>query len=133
MKYQEDSILSAISTISQIENFGRKLAHELSSLNKCVKVGEDITPHLRKMKIDIPELLRGEALLWLDEESEHREDQNSQTLSFVGPGNPKALGLKIGCVRRKGFGWRYCLECSWWSCRIVIVLDPIVVDTPQPN
>ncbi len=133
MKYQEDSLLSAILTVYQIEEFGRKLSHELPRLKKSVKVGEDITPLLIEMKVDIPEELRGEALLWLDEESEHTIDQKSQTLSFVGAGNPKALGITIGCIRPKGKEWRYCLECSWWSCRTVIVLDPIIVVTPQPS
>jgi hypothetical protein len=101
----------------EIESF---LHTFLKRLPAGLKPGEDVTRYAKKFGLKIPASLKGEVIEWVGQAS-HDEglDARTQTLVLSQPGQADALGLTIKCVTIRG--WRFCLECGWLYCRIVVI------------
>lgn len=84
-----------------------------------LKPGEDVTRYAKKFGLKLPASLKGEVITWVGQEAhDEGRDARTQTLVFSQPGQAGALGLTIKCVTIRG--WRFCLECGWLYCRIVV-------------
>ena len=88
--------------------------------NRQLKPGEDVTPLVGVLGLKLPAALKGAPIVWIgrNENPEPADASSEHTLVLTRPGKADALGLTIGCVRIHGR--RYCLECGFWYCRIVI-------------
>jgi hypothetical protein len=82
-----------------------------------LRQGDDVLGYAKKMKLKVPEALRGTEVTW---DPDHSESplKHGDILTFVRPGHPDAVGLVIKCVRAGK--WKFCLECGWIWCRIVV-------------
>ncbi len=83
-----------------------------------LRQGDDVLRYAKKLKLKIPDSLRGEEVTWEAEHSEAPRKRSSESLVFVRPGQADAVGLVIKCVRIKK--WKFCLECGFFYCRIVV-------------
>ena len=102
----------------ELEDFIHALMPTLD--NDKLQQGDDVLSHAKKAKVKIPDFLKGEKVTW-ETETGHSHSpvaKNAETIVLVRPGNPAIVGLVIGCIRIRG--WRICLECGWFWCRIVI-------------
>ncbi|WP_157648593.1 hypothetical protein [Thiobacillus denitrificans] len=82
-----------------------------------LRQGDDVLRYAKKLKLKIPESLRGEEVTWEAEHSEAPRKRGNESLVFVRPGQADAVGLVIKCVRIGK--WIFCLECGFFYCRIV--------------
>ena len=100
----------------EIESF---LHAFLERLPADLKPGEDITRYAKKFGLKLPASLKGEVIEWAGEQA-HDESRAAppQTLVLSRPGKADVVGLTIKCVKIRG--WRFCLECGWLYCRIVV-------------
>jgi hypothetical protein len=100
----------------EIESF---LHTFIGKLPANLKPGEDVTRYVKKFGLKLPASLKGEAITWGGEEAhDEGRDMRTPTLVFSQPGQFGALGLTIKCITIRG--WRFCLECGWFYCRIVV-------------
>ena len=85
-----------------------------------LKVGDDVTQQVKALGLELPAVLKGATISWdgHGESRTHEAAGRTQTLVFVRPGDPEAVGLTIKCVRIRK--WTVCLECGWIWCRIVV-------------
>lgn len=83
-----------------------------------LRQGDDVLYYARRIKLKIPEALRGTDVTWETDHSDLPMRHRGPSLSFVRPGHADAVGLVIKCVRIGK--WRVCLECGWLWCRIVV-------------
>jgi hypothetical protein len=85
-----------------------------------LKLGEDVTRYAEQFGLELPATLKGAAITWAGqgEGAEHGEAAREQTLVLAQPGHADAIGLTIKCVTIKGV--KFCLECGWIYCRIVV-------------
>jgi hypothetical protein len=101
--------------VHELETFLHSVIGPLAK--EKLKTGEDIRPHIERMKLKVPPSLKGLPITWGGEDiSGDKNDQ--QTITLVRPGSPEALGFTLGCITIHGV--RICLECGWLYCRIVI-------------
>ena len=100
----------------EIEDFLHALLPALDEEKLCQ--GDDVLRYAKKMKLKIPNSLRGAEVAWETDHSDSPVKRGSDTLVFVRPGHADAVGLVIKCVRIGK--WRFCLECGWIWCRIVV-------------
>lgn len=112
-----DRLDIAFGDLAEIEAFLFPLM-QLAATKK-LKDGDDVLKVAMDAKLKVPELFKGGEMVW-DTTSKYSDHPSGGTssISIVRPGNPLALGLTIGCIRRGK--WRICLECGWFWCRIVI-------------
>jgi|SRR5581483_2336962 len=82
-----------------------------------LKPGEDLRPHIEKLRLKVPASLEGLPMTWGGDEISGA-DGDQHTITLVRPGSPEALGFTLGCITIHGV--RICLECGWLYCRIVI-------------
>lgn len=85
-----------------------------------LKPGQDLTPMVKEFGLEVPALLRGEAIIWEGHTTPHHAAQgpNAAVFSFVRPGHADIVGIVLGCITIRN--WHICLECGWFWCRIVI-------------
>lgn len=118
MSTTSDPLWPTLSGIYEIQSFFMEITKILPGQKQYFTVGQDITPYLEQLDIQVPEILRGEPIEWLGNGSNDTTDKDAKVISLVTPGNPAALGLTVGCIKIRR--WRVCLECGWFWCRIVI-------------
>jgi hypothetical protein len=100
----------------EIESF---LHTFLKRLPADLKPGEDVTRYVKKFGLKLPASLKGEVIEWVGKEAQDEgRHVPTQTIVLSQPGQADALGLTIKCITIRG--WRFCLECGWFYCRIVI-------------
>lgn len=85
-----------------------------------LKPGQDLTPLVKQIGLELPALLRGEPIVWEGHTTAHfaAHGGDAPVLAFVRPGHADAIGLVIGCIHTGR--WTICLECGWIWCRIVV-------------
>jgi hypothetical protein len=101
--------------VHELETFLHSVIGPLAK--QKLRIGEDILPHIEKMKLNVPASLKGLPITWGGEDINGAKNEQ-QTITLVRPGSPEALGFTIGCVTIHGV--KICLECGWLYCRIVI-------------
>lgn len=114
---QEDSLTVLLRDSHELESFFHDFIEHLTKI-RC-KAGEDVTNVVEEKGLKIPAALKGLPITWAGGEPDTPAAEREQTLVFVRPGNPQAVGLTIGCIR-VGRRIKVCLECGWIWCRIVI-------------
>ncbi|MEO8346932.1 MAG: hypothetical protein ABI607_14670 [Betaproteobacteria bacterium] len=100
----------------ELEDFLHALLPALDA--KKLTQGDDVLHYAKRLKLKIPGALRGAAVTWETDHSDLPAKSRGETLTFVRPGHADAVGLVIKCVKVKK--WRFCLECGWLWCRIVV-------------
>ena len=111
-------LTNSLDDVLELEQFLHAFIGPLA--NRRLKAGEDVTRFVEELGLKLPKGLSGAAIKWGGGEEDAdtgRRDRGNQ-LVLVRPGNPTALGFTIGCITIHGR--RYCLECGWIFCRIVI-------------
>jgi hypothetical protein len=115
---ESKKLTNSLDDVLELEQFLHTFIGQLA--NRRLKAGEDVTRFVEKLGLKLPGGLSGAPIIWSGAE-EHpdtgHKDRGNQ-LVLVRPGNPMALGFTIGCITIRGR--RYCLECGWIFCRIVI-------------
>jgi hypothetical protein len=111
---QNDAFGNILHDIHELETFLHKVIGPLTK--QKLKTGEDIRPHIEKMGLKVPASLESLPITWGGEDTSGAKDE--QTITLVRPGLSEALGFTIGCITIRGI--RFCLECGWLYCRIVI-------------
>ena len=86
-----------------------------------LKAGDDITQYVDRLGLKLPAVLQGSTITWEGTAETHErmaKGGREDVLVLTQPGHPGALGLVIKCV--KIGKWKFCLECGWFWCRIVV-------------
>ncbi len=113
-----DSLNASIRDVQELAQFLHDFIGALTE--RQLKPGEDVTRLVDQLGLKLPPGLSGAPLIWTG--CERLSDPSlrglENTLVVVRPGKPDAVGLTIGCITFRGR--RYCLECGFWYCRIVI-------------
>jgi hypothetical protein len=113
---ERDPLDSALRDVKALEQFLFAFIGGLAA--RPPKPGEDVTDRADELGLTVPAAWAGERILWADGRDDAPADRQEHTLVLVRPGDPAALGFTIGCITVRGH--RYCLECGWLYCRIVI-------------
>lgn len=119
METKEDKLDKLLVDMQELEDFLFALMPSLDEHK--LKHGEDVLPYVKGLKLKIPEWLKGSAITWENDTADapHTESKrNVESLVLVRPGRADALGLTIKCVKIKG--WKFCLECGWLYCKVVV-------------
>ena len=113
-----DRLDNSLRDIIELEDFLHAFIGALAK--RQLKPGEDVAPLVGVLGLKLPAALKGAPIIWIgrNEHPEPADASSEHTLVLTRPGKADALGLTIGCVRIHGR--RYCLECGFWYCRIVI-------------
>jgi hypothetical protein len=113
-----DPLTDSLRDVLEVEQFLHDFIGALTK--RRLMPGEDVTHLVDELGLKPPASFKGVPITWVgQEESEDAaETRQGQTLVLTRPGIADALGLTIGCVRIRGR--KYCLECGFWYCRIVI-------------
>src|SRR4051794_34075221 len=112
-----DRLDNTLQDAREIEHFLHSLLPALDE--RELRQGEDVLRHAKRLKLSIPEVLRGEDVTWeTDHSSYGKGGKGGDTLVIATSGQPDAVGLVIKCVNIKK--WRFCLECGFLWCRIVV-------------
>jgi hypothetical protein len=85
-----------------------------------LRAGEDVSHLVKEFGLKRPTALEGAPITWVgrEESPDAQSGGDGRTLVLARPGNADALGFTVGCITIRGR--RYCLECGWLYCRIVI-------------
>jgi hypothetical protein len=113
-----DPLTNSLRDVLELEQFLHAFIGALTK--RHLKPGEDVTGLVDELGLTPPVSLKGAPLTWVgrEETSDSAEERGQQTLVLTRPGQADAVGLTIGCIRIRGR--KYCLECGFWYCRIVI-------------
>jgi len=111
-------LTNSLKDVLELEQFLHAFISKLTK--RRPRAGEDVTHLVKELGLKLPAALEGGPILWVGREEEPSvlEESKGQTLVLARPGNANALGFTIGCITIHGR--RYCLECGWLYCRIVI-------------
>lgn len=90
----------------------------LEKLPSDLTPGEDVTRYAKKFGLKMPAALKGETIEWDGHAAHDAARAAKDTLVLARPGQADAVGLVIKCVKVKK--WKFCLECGWLYCRIVV-------------
>jgi len=112
---QKPAFENILHDVHELETFLHSVIGPLAK--QKLKSGEDIRPHIEKMRLKVPASLEGLPINWGGEEINGAQGEQ-QTITLVRPGSPEALGFTLGCIKVGSV--RICLECGWLYCRIVI-------------
>src|SRR5438874_6286196 len=85
-----------IEDAGELEDFFHALLPALDE--QSLRQGDDVLPYAKKLNLKIPESLRGAAITWEMDRSDSPV-KRGESLVFVRPGYPNAVGLVIKCVR----------------------------------
>jgi hypothetical protein len=113
--------LRLTNSLKDVLELGQFLHAFIGALTKRrLRAGEDVTHLVKELGLKLPVTLEGSPIHWVGREDgpDAEQGRKGQTLVLTRPGNADALGLTIGCITIHGR--RYCLECGWLYCRIVI-------------
>lgn len=116
MAKKKPKLDTVLEDIDELEHFFHALLPSLDE--QKLRQGDDVLRHAKKLKLKIPEALRGEEVTWETDHSDAQHKRGSASVVLMRPGHAGALGLVIKCVRVGK--WRFCLECGWIWCRIVV-------------
>jgi hypothetical protein len=113
-----DRLASSLQEVKELEQFLFTFIGELTA--RAPRPGDDVSHLVDEFGLQLPGAWRGEPILWAGGTEHHGAPENGQeqSLVLVRPGNPAAVGFTVGCITVRGR--RYCLECGWLYCRIVI-------------
>ncbi len=111
-----DQFETTVRNMQEFETFVHELFDKLPM--RDLRHGESLIPYVERHQIRIPEFLRATEVTWNEGTDLEREGDISQVLVLTRPGQPEALGFRIGCITIGR--WRVCLECGFWYCRVVI-------------
>jgi hypothetical protein len=116
MATRKNKLDNVLENIQELEGFLHALMPTLDE--QKLSQGDSVLPYAKALKLKIPESLRGLDITWEAEHSHSYDKRGGESISLVRPGHSDIVGLVIKCVR---FGkWRFCLECGWIWCRIVV-------------
>jgi hypothetical protein len=113
-----DRLTNSLHDVLELEQF---LHAFISALTKRrLRAGEDVTHLVKELGLELPVALEGAPITWVGREESLDAEEGSQRRSLVlaRPGKADALGFTVACVTIRGR--RYCLECGWLYCHIVI-------------
>jgi hypothetical protein len=116
MANSKNNLDSVLQNVQELEGFFHALLPALD--DQKLKQGDDLLGYAKALKLKIPESLLGEAITWETGHSHSHGEHDVDAISLVRPGHSGAVGLVIKCVRIGR--WRFCLECGWIWCRIVV-------------
>ncbi len=113
-----DSLTNSLRDVLELEQFLHDFIGALTK--RHLKSGQDVTHLVDELGLKPPAGLKGIPITWVgrEETPDTAEGRREQTLVLTRPGKADAVGLTIGCVRIRRR--KYCLECGFWYCRIVI-------------
>ena len=101
-----------------------QLLHHLSEKMDATKLkdGEDLIPHLEKLKVKVPGFLQDAEIVYADHSTSTKKTKQSLVMVTT-PDKvyPDAIARKIFCIRWRG--WVACLECGWIWCKVVIYVN----------
>jgi hypothetical protein len=114
----DDPLASSLREVKDLEQFLFAFIGALTA--RRPKAGDDVSHLVNELGLKAPAAWEGEPILWADGTEDHgtRADRQEHVLVLMRPGNPAAVGFTVGCITVRGH--RYCLECGWLYCRIVI-------------
>ena len=107
---------SVLEDVGELEEFFHALLPALDA--QKLRQGDDVLRYAKKLKLKIPASLRGEEVTWEADHYDPQRKRGGASVVLVRPGHADAVGLVIKCVRVGK--WRFCLECGWFWCRIVV-------------
>jgi hypothetical protein len=113
VKNKLDSVLE---NVQELEGFLHALMPTLDE--QKLRQGDSVLPYAKALKLKVPEALHGVDITWEADHSQSPDERDGESMSLVRPGHSGAVGLVIKCVRIRK--WRFCLECGWIWCRIVV-------------
>lgn len=105
-----------LENVNDLEDFLHALLPALDE--QKLRQGDDVLRYAKKLKLKIPDSLRGVEVTWETDHSDSPQKRGGESVVLVRPGHAGTLGLVIKCVRIGK--WRLCLECGWFWCRIVV-------------
>lgn len=113
-----DPFETSLNNVHELETFLHAFLGKLDEHK--LKPGEDVTRYAKEFGLELPAVLKGANITWDGHGKPHMEAAQGrvQTIVLAQPGHPDAVGLVIKCVTIRG--WRICLECGWFWCRIVV-------------
>lgn len=113
-----DPLTGSLQDVQELEQFLYEFIGALTT--RRLKPGEDVTHLIDELGLRPPAAWQRMPITWVGgiEDPSAAQGHSGQTLVLMRPGNPEAVGFTIGCIRVHGR--RYCLECGWLYCRIVI-------------
>jgi hypothetical protein len=116
--HENDQLTKSLDDVLELEQFLHSFIGQLA--NRPLKAGDDVTRFVEELGLKLPGGLSGAPILWgsREERANTGEQDRGKVLVLARPGIPTALGFTIGCITFRGR--RYCLECGWIFCRIVI-------------
>lgn len=107
---------SVLENIQELEDFLHALMPTLDE--QKLRPGDSVLSYAKALKIKIPESLIGQDITWEADHSHSHAKRVGESISLVRPGHADIVGLVIKCVRIGK--WKFCLECGWIWCRIVV-------------
>jgi hypothetical protein len=114
-----DKLDRTLGDMRELEDFLFALIHPLDE--RKMSQGEDLLPYVKELNLKIPDALKGAEITWEADtagEPHHERARNADSLVLVRAGEAETLGFTVKCVKVKG--WKFCLECGWLYCRIVV-------------
>lgn len=115
---ESKQLTNSLHDVLELEQFLYSFIGQLA--NRPLKAGEDVTRFVEELGLKLPTGLSGAPIIWGggEEHADTGQKDRGKQLVLARPGNPTALGFTVGCITIRGR--RYCLECGWFYCRIVI-------------
>jgi hypothetical protein len=113
---KKDPLADSLRDLMELERFLHPFIGALAQ--RHLKPGEEVAHLAKELGLELPAAFKGAPITWVGREEASAPPESQQTLMLLGPGMPEALGLTIGCIRVRGR--KFCLECGFWYCRIVI-------------
>lgn len=112
---RDDDLEPALDQVQSLTQF----AHDAitAALDADEREGSDLPSLLSKAGISAPASIQLSDVAW-DDPNGPSDGLGDRQMVMMLPGHPEALGFTVGCIRIRGR--RYCLECGWIWCRIVI-------------
>ena len=113
-----DRLTNSLHDVLELEQFLHSFISTLT--RRRLRSGEDVTHLVKELGLKVPAALEGASITWVgrEESPDAQEGGQGRTLVLARPGNADALGFTVACITIRGR--RYCLECGWLYCHIVI-------------
>lgn len=112
-----DPLASSLQDVKELEQFLFAFIGAVTARRPAP--GDDVSRLVDELGLQPPAAWQGEAILWDGgEDDAGAASRQEQSLVLMRPGDPAALGFTVGCITVRGR--RYCLECGWLYCRVVI-------------